>query len=108
MKYHLFAEMEDGTAFIAVADARDLRKWEATYGKSWIGTQFGLTHLAQLAYLALRRTRQLNGAYPTYELFDEACVNVTGGNDEQEPSTEDSAVIGTPTQPEAMGGSSAL
>jgi|SRR5215471_6349626 len=106
MKYDLIAEMEDGQTFIVAADGRDLRRWEVEYKQSWIGTQFGLTHLAQLAYLALRRTKQLNGAYPTYELFDAACTNVTGVTDEP-ASTEDVSVVGLPTQPEATGESSA-
>src|SRR5215471_14379283 len=106
MKYDLIAEMEDGQTFIGAADGRDLRRWEVEYKQSWIGTQFGLTHLAQLCYLALRRTKQLNGAYPTYDLFDAACVNVTGGDNEP-PSTSDDQLIASPIQPEATGDSSA-
>lgn len=105
MKYNLIAEMDDGTTYIVSADARDLRRWEAEQGQSWMSTTFGLTHLAQLAYLALRRTGQLNGRYPSYEDFDNACINVTGGSNE--PTLDDLAVVATPTPPEAMGDSSA-
>lgn len=105
MKYNLIAEMDEGTTFIVSADARDLRKWEALNDQSWMGTTFGLTHLAQLAYYALQRTGQLNGRYPTYEDFDNACINVTGGSDE--PAGDDLAVVSPPTRPEATGDSSA-
>ena len=104
MKISVLCEMEDGQTFIGSADARDIRRWEATYKASFIGLDMSMTAITQLAFLALRRANVITTEYPTYELFDAACVTVTGTTT---PDREESAVIADPTQPEATDDSSA-
>jgi hypothetical protein len=70
--------MDDGTLVQIEADARDIRAWEAEHDRSWFTTPTSFTTLAQLAYIAGRRTGTLNGAYPSYQEFDAHCVDARG------------------------------
>lgn len=103
MKYEFTAEMEDGETFTAMADSRDIRRWEAMFKGSFIG-DVTITKLTQLAYIALRRTDQLGGRYPTWELFDDKCIELTRHMPEDETESE---VLADPTPPEATADSSA-
>lgn len=78
MKQSYAIEMADGTTYEIHSDARDIRKWEATYGTSYMSTPLSFTEVAQVAYLAGVRTGVLNGRYPTYDSFDAACVDARG------------------------------
>jgi hypothetical protein len=71
-------EMDDGTTFDVDADARDIRAWEALYDKSFLQSPLSYTEIAQVAYLAAKRTGVLNGAYVTYEEFDRHCIDARG------------------------------
>jgi hypothetical protein len=98
MRQQIHVEMDDGTAFDVEADGRDLRAWEAAYERSWFGEVLSFTNLAQVAYLAGRRTGVINGTWPTYESFDAHCVDAVGRR---------APVVGTPTPPARTAGSSA-
>lgn len=98
MKQPMKVEMDDGTVFDVDADARDIRAWEAQYGRSFFEQGMTFTTLAQIAYLAGRRTNLLNGQWPDYEDFDAHCVDVVGRPD---PVTAD------PTRPAVTAGSCA-
>lgn len=89
-------ELDDGESVEAAADARDVRAWEAAYGKSFFSTPTSYTEIAQIAYLAAKRTGALNGRYPTYDEFDRHCVEVTGVRP---------VVAADPTRPAPMDGS---
>jgi hypothetical protein len=98
MKQPLIVEMDDGTSYDVDADARDIRAWEAQYDASWFATPTSFTNLAQVAYLAGRRTGILNGAYPSYEEFDAHCVDARG---------RPGPVVGRPTRAGRTAASSA-
>lgn len=83
-----------------VADARDLRAWEAEYGQSWLYSQFSHTQAAQLAYIAGKRTGQLN-AFASWKDFDAHCTTARS-----DPLAE-TTVVGNPTQPGPTDDSSA-
>jgi hypothetical protein len=82
MRQQMTIEMDDGTTFYVEADGRDVRAWEAQYGRSWFAERLSFTNLAQVAYIAGRRTGVLNGAWSTYEDFDAHCVDATGRTEE--------------------------
>lgn len=82
-------QMDDGTTIEIESDARDIRAWEAQYERSWFVTPTSFTTIAQLAYLAARRTGAVNGAYPSYEDFDAHCVDARGRTGD---------VVGRPTR----------
>lgn len=87
MRIEFVAHMDDDESIKVVSDARDLRRWEAEYKRTMVGEGASLTYLTQLAYIAMRRQRVLNGKYATYALFDEACIDLEirklGGDDDQ-------------------------
>lgn len=97
MRYRINVLMDDGEEFTVETDARDLRAWEAERGTSWLATTLSLTELAQVSYLAAKRTGVLNGRYPTFESFEPHCVD-TDGRAIAPP-------IGNPTQPDRTGDS---
>lgn len=78
MKHSYRVELDDGETFEVSSDARDIRRWEATYGKSWLDTPLSYTEVAQLVYLACTRSGVLNGRFPTYDEFDRHCVATAG------------------------------
>jgi hypothetical protein len=78
VKHSYRVELDDGTEFEVTSDARDIRRWEAVYGKSWLNTPLSYTEVAQLVYLASARTGVLNGRFPTYDEFDAHCVATEG------------------------------
>lgn len=78
MRQTIACEMDDGTTVVIEADGRDVRAWEAAYDASWFITPMSFTTVAQVAYLAGKRTGALNGSYPSYEEFDAHCVDARG------------------------------
>lgn len=99
MKQSLIVEMDDGSTLDIDSDARDVRAWEAEYGQSWMKADMSFTTLAQLAYLAGRRTGVFNGRWPTYTSFDDHCVDARGrpiaplvANPTRQARTDDSSV----------------
>ena len=100
MIQHYRIEMDDGTSFEVASDARDIRRWESEHGDSYIRTQISMTQIAQLVYLALRRTGQINGRYPSYEDFDAHCVETKGIG-------APAPLVADPTPPDRMDASSA-
>ena len=97
MRQDMHVELDDGTVLEIQADGRDVRAWEALYGRSWLAERLSFTTVAQLAYLAGQRTGVLNGSYPDYESFDAHCTEATGRR----------TVIGAdPTPPGRTGGGS--
>jgi len=105
MKYDFVAHMDDGEEIKSTSDGRDVRRWEAAYGKSLVGETLSFTFLTQLAYLAARRAGTVDTRYPTYEIFESHCVDL---DMKRVGAPEDSAVIGNPTQSEATEDSSVL
>lgn len=99
VRYAMTIEMEDGTTFDVDADARDIRAWEAEHDQSWLSVRTSATTIAQLGYLAGRRTGALNGQWPDYETFDAACVWVAMRRDEP--------LVADPTPPDRTAASSA-
>jgi len=98
MRQNYIVEMEDGTVHEIESDARDIRKWEATYGKSFMTSELSFTEVAQVAYIAGRRTGVLNGTYPTYDAFDAACVDARG-----KTVAGATQLVGDPTRPVPTG-----
>lgn len=98
MRQTFVVDMDDGTNLVIESDARDVRAWEAAYEQSYFGTRLSFTNIAQVAYLAGKRTGVLNGAYPTYEDFDAHCVDARGKREKDPPN---------PTPPDPTVGSSA-
>jgi len=92
-------QMDDGSSYTIEADARDIRAWEAEHSESFLNTVLSFTVVAQIAYLAGKRTGILNGQYPTYAEFDSHCVDARGKRDR--------ALVGNPTQKDRTEGSSA-
>lgn len=110
MKYEFKVEMEDGEVFIDTADARDVRRWEATFKASFIEKGVSITTMTQLAYLALRRHKLIDSRYPTWEAFDDMCVALTSAkaaDAEADGETIDGQLVVDPTRPEVTGASSA-
>lgn len=93
MKQSYEVEMDDGSTYEIDADARDVRRWEAKYEKSYLSSPVSFTEIAQVAYLAGQRTGVLNGQYPSYEDFDAHCVEARG--------RVKVPTVGSPTPPEA-------
>jgi hypothetical protein len=103
MRYDFVAHMDDGEQIKSTSDGRDIRKWEATYLKTLVGETLSFTFLTQLAYIAARRCGTVGPSYPTYEIFEQHCVDL----DLKRVGTEDEAgVLGNPTPPEATDDSS--
>lgn len=76
MRQSFTVQMDDGTEYLIESDGRDIRAWEAAYDRSWFSNErLSFTIIAQLAYLAGKRTEVLNGAFPTYEEFDAHCID---------------------------------
>ena len=99
MRQSMTIEMDDGTSYDVEADGRDIRAWEAEHGRSWFAERLSFTNLAQVAYIAGRRTGVLNGAWPTYDDFDAHCVEAVGRTE--------AALVTDPTRAGRTGGSSA-
>jgi hypothetical protein len=78
MRQAIHVEMDDGATYDIDADGRDIRVWESTYDQSWFAGGLSFTRVAQVAFLAGRRTGVLNGAYPDYDAFDAHCVEARG------------------------------
>lgn len=78
MRQTYLFEMDDGTTYEVVADARDIRAWEAEYGLSYMATPLSFTEVAQVAYIAARRTGAIGDKYPSYKDFDAHCVEARG------------------------------
>jgi hypothetical protein len=93
-------EMDDGEKILIESDGRDIRAWEADQDKSLFRTPLSFTVVAQVAYLAGKRTGVLNGKYPSYEDFDAHCVDARG--------VRDTELVANPTQRGRTAGSSAL
>lgn len=99
-------ELDDGTAFEATYDARDLRAWESKFNRSSLVGPMSLSMLTFLGWSAAKRDGSINGAFDRYEAFDARCVDVRGmaadddnggaaAPDPPEPAS------GTPTDPSA-------
>jgi hypothetical protein len=71
-------DMDDGTHVVVESDARDIRAWEAEYESSYFTAGITFTTIAQVAYIAAKRTGALNGQYPDYAAFDAHCVEARG------------------------------
>lgn len=99
MRQTIACEMDDGSTIVIEADGRDVRAWEATYDASWFITPMSFTTVAQVAYLAGKRTGALNGSYPSYEEFDAHCVDARG--------RRSAPVVGRPTRAGRTAASSA-
>jgi hypothetical protein len=97
MKYEFTAEMENGEEFKATVDARDVRAWEAMFKQSFIKQDMSMTGITQLAYLALRRTKQLDQRFATYEMFDAQCVSIDSPLEPGTPEVSDVALLADPT-----------
>jgi hypothetical protein len=93
-------EMDDGETFDVSSDARDIRAWEAEYGKSYLSSPLSYTEIAQVAYIAAKRTGVLRDEYPSYKDFDAHCVEARGTRTE-------GRLIADPMPPEATDDSSA-
>jgi hypothetical protein len=98
MRQLMTIEMDDGTRYDLDADGRDIRAWEAEYGRSWFTEDLSFTTLAQLAYLAGKRTGVLNGQWPDYGTFDAHCVEALG--------RREVPLVGNPTRADRTDGSS--
>jgi hypothetical protein len=91
-------EMDDGQTFTVEVDGRDVRAWEAEYGRSWLADRLSFTNMAQVAFIAGRRTGVLNGTWPDYASFDAHCVEATG--------QRTAPLVADPTRPAPTAGSS--
>jgi hypothetical protein len=98
MRQTIEIDMDDGSHLVVESDARDVRAWEAEQDRSYFAAGISFTTVAQIAYLAGKRTGVLNGAYPTYEDFDAHCMEARGKRDTS---------AANPTAPDRTGGSSA-
>jgi hypothetical protein len=102
MKWDFIATLDDGEEFKVSSDARDLRRWEAAYSKTMVGETLSFTYLAQICYLAMRRTGMVDARFPTYDQFDARCVDL----DIKRVNSEDDQLVGNPTPSEATEDSS--
>ena len=99
MRQTIHISMDDGAEYTVESDGRDIRAWESEYERSWFGP-ISFTKVAQVAYLAGKRTGVLNGTWPDYETFDAHCVDADGrpgspvsANPTQRVHTDDSSAL---------------
>ena len=98
-------ELEDGSSVEAGYDGRDIRAWEAKYGRTAIGVPMTLSMLTFFGWSAARREGTLNGQFAKYEAFDAVCVAVAGVPSEQaEPEPEDPSEPPSPGTPSEASG----
>jgi hypothetical protein len=75
-------ETPDGeTTEEVVADARDIRRYESEFDKSFVTSELSMIQMTQLAYVSLKRLKKFTGSY---DVFDSQCVEVEAA-DEEEP-----------------------
>lgn len=84
MQVRMKVELEKSTGetekYTVVADARDIRAYEAEFKQSWISTELSFIQLAQLAWIASRRQRKFTGSY---DVFDAEAVDVSAADAEE-------------------------
>lgn len=98
MRFKFTVEMDDGETIAGQVDARDVRRWEAMYSRSIVGEKTSFTSMTQMVYLALRREGSIDSRYPTYDIFDQHCVDL------KTVTEEGGGVVANPTQSEATEG----
>lgn len=69
MRFSLAVEVEGREEPIIVQiDSRDIRKWEASFGGSWLSDDvMTVTQMAQVAWAAAVRTGQWEGDYDSFD-----------------------------------------
>lgn len=78
-QYKFKVSFEDGSEKEALVDQRDIRRWEAEVGRSWLTEDMTVTAATRVAYYGLARAGVFTG---DWDAFDKVAVWVEEVPDE--------------------------
>lgn len=81
--------LEGAAPLTVTPDARDLRRWEAATGKSWLGLEVpSITDMTRLMFFAASRSGSFSGSWDD---FDNRCITFDTADTDPKASPTDPA-----------------